>query len=359
MFKSLRVPERLFSLGMWVVSFVFAYFLSSLGGKIIGELPGVEQTVDPESFIPPEQLASARAGRKAVDARLATLQSQSNLIAPRLAAASNEYISEKSKFDSWIATRTATTDPRQDVELLRRQRAIDSLKTLETSVQGELDAVNLRLAETQQSSDSINTVFAQLQSDAQPAYERRKFSKELSVFLIRLIITLPLVLVALWLVMKKRKHPYWPLARGFVIFAVFTFFVQLVNYMPSYGGFVRNTVGIALTLVIAIYGIKAMQRYLAARRESEQRSATERQRTLGHEEAIKKMNVGVCPGCERAIAGGTQSPSNFCVHCGLNLFDNCAACGTRKNSFFQYCPTCGVTTEARANSASPSMAGSV
>ena len=349
MFKSLRVPERLFSLAMWAVSFVFAYFLTALGNKVVGELPGVDQSVTIDSHIPAATLAGLRVERLTLETQRQGVENQSTLSGTRLVAAQNAYRAARETFDTWITTRTATTDPQQDPEVLRRQRDIDALKAAESAIQSELDGLNSNLAQSRQSSDSLNTIENQLREDARPAYERELFVKELTVFGIRLLITLPLVVIAVWFVVKKRKSEYWPLARGFVLFALFAFFFELVPYLPSYGGFVRNGVGVVLTFVAGIYVIRAMKRYLATRQLVEQQSAVERQRTLGYEEAIKKMSAGVCPGCERPIAGGLQSPSNFCVHCGISLFDNCAACATRKNAFFQYCPTCGVTTEAKAN----------
>jgi len=349
MFKTLRVPERLFSLAMWAVSFVFAYFLTALGNKVVGELPGVDQSVTIESHIPPVALAQLRSDQQRLETQREALGNQSNLAGPRLVAAQNAYSAARETFDTWITTRTATTDPKQDPEVLRRQRNIDELKQAESAIQAEFDGLNSKLAQSRQSTDSLNTIENQLKETARPAYERELFVKELTVFGIRLLITLPLLVIAGWFVVKKRRSEYWPLARGFVLFALFAFFFELVPYLPSYGGFIRNGVGVILTFIAGIYVIRAMKRYLAARKLVEQQSAVERQRTLGYEEAIRKMNAGVCPGCERPIAGGLQSPSNFCVHCGISLFDNCAACATRKNAFFQYCPTCGVTTEAKAN----------
>lgn len=349
MLKSLRVPEKLFGVAMWVVSFVFAAFLIGLGREVVGRLPGVDQSVTLESHIPPDALAKLRADRAIVNTGMNAVERQRDITSTRLTAAQNEYRAARETFDTWIATRIATTDPQQDPEVLRRQRGVDVLKNNESAVQGEVDRLDAQLVVSRQSLDSLSGVQATLEEAARPAYERELFVKELMVFVIRLMMTLPLLIVAGWLVAKKRKSEYWPLARGFVLFALFAFFFELVPYLPSYGGYVRYGVGVVGTFLAGLYVIRAMRRYLAKRQVVEQQSAVERQRTLGYEEAIKKMSAGVCPGCERPIAGGLQSPSNFCVHCGLNLFDNCGTCTTRKNAFFQYCPSCGVTTAARAN----------
>ena len=182
MFKSLRVPERLFSIAMWAVSLVFAYFLTMLGSKVVGELPGVDQTVTLESHIPPAELAKVRTSRATYEAKRDALNNQTNLVSPRLTAAGNVYRAARESFDTWISTRTATTDPKQDPEVLRRQRNIDSLKAVEAAVQAEQDALNSQQAETRQSLDSLDAKTFELQEAARPAFERDLFVKELTVF---------------------------------------------------------------------------------------------------------------------------------------------------------------------------------
>lgn len=347
MFKSLRVPERLFEITMWVVSLVFAGFLTGLGAKVVGDLPGVDQTASIESHIPPAALAAIRTRRTGLAETQRTLNTERETAQGRLTAAENASRNAQESFQTWIATRTATTDPQQDPEVLRRTREVDQLKRAERDIQSETERIDASLLAASQSLDSLSRAEEGLNEAARPAFEREQFRKELTVFLIRLLITGPLLIIAAWLVAKHRKSEYWPLGRGFVLFALFAFFVELVPYLPSYGGYIRYGVGVIGTAIAGLYVIRAMRRYVAKRQIAEQQSATERRKTMGYEDAVKKMNAGVCPGCERAIAGGTQSPSNFCVHCGLNLYDNCAACSTRKNAFYQYCPTCGVPTAAR------------
>src|SRR3954468_13484729 len=337
MLKALRVPERLFQIAMWLVSFVFAGFLIGLGGKIVGDLPGGKQDLSLEQFLDPAQVARNRFVQDSLG-RLERSQTAARDRAQlRLTAAGNVYRNARQSFQAWIATRTATTDPAQDPEVLQRTRELDALKASEQSAQAEVDRLEGDLLLVSQAENQQRERYASLEEQARGRYERARFQQELRVFGIRLALTLPLLLVAAWLVLRKRKSQYWPLARGFVLFALFAFFVELVPYLPSYGGYVRYGVGVLASAIAGVYAIRAMQRYLARRAEEERQSESERRRALPYEEAMKRMAAGVCPVCERPIANaGPGTPANFCVHCGMTLFDECGSCHTRKNAFFHF-----------------------
>lgn len=345
-FNPLRVPERLFALAMWVVSLVFASFLIGLGGKVVGELPGVEQRIGLEQFVDSAQDAGLRARADSLRELLRDREAERERLALAETTAGNAYAAARESFTNWIATRTATTDPSQDPEVVTRTRALDALRDAQRAREREREAVDEQLLAARQADADVEVRRQALREAAQGRFDRALFRHELEVFAIRLALTLPLLLLAGWMAVRKRRSDYWPLYRGFVLFGLFAFFVELVPYLPSYGGYVRYGVGIVASLVAGHYVIRAMRRYVAKRQTAAAQSEAERRQALGYEEALKRIGAGVCPGCERAIATGPSGPGNFCVHCGMTLFDTCRACDVRKNAFFQFCPSCGVPAVA-------------
>ena len=61
MSKALRLSEKWFRFGLWLVAFAFASFLIGLGGTVVRNLPQVEQTLDLEDFIDKPAADKARA----------------------------------------------------------------------------------------------------------------------------------------------------------------------------------------------------------------------------------------------------------------------------------------------------------
>lgn len=348
MIKGVRVPERVYRGVLWLVSIVFAGFIIGLGNLVIGDLPMVESQVytapaddTPAIWQVRDEIRKIGDSKTAIDDKLEIQRLQLEQ-AQRQSSTANE------TFKTWIAARTATTNPQQDPEVLARTRELESLKANERSIQQAIAALENQRAPLDQRENALRLDENRLINDAIPAQERAMFWQELRVFGLRLAITLPMLATAAWMVVRKRKSDHWPLMRGFVLAAVFVFFVELVPYLPSYGGYIRYAVGIILTFAAGHFLIKNMRAYLAHRQEVEAQAEKERRARVSHDEAFKKMAAKVCPGCDRPISTTGDAEANFCVHCGMTLFDHCHSCNTRKMAFFRYCMTCGTPAKDEA-----------
>ncbi|MDO8905697.1 serine endopeptidase [Hydrogenophaga sp.] len=340
MSQSMRWSEKWFRRGLWLVAFVFAWFLVGLGGTIVGDLPQVEQSQSLDDFLDTQRApalkqsieAAQRAGRDAQDAL-----DQARL---RLQTAQANNRAARETFSNWLATRRATERPEQDEELIRRTRDLDAYRLAEREALAGVEAQEQAALDARQTEQRAQDQLRDLQDAARDSYLSAQRAQELRVFLYRLALTLPLLVAAGWLFAKKRHGTYWPFVWGFIFFAVFAFFVKLVPYLPSYGGYVRYLVGIVLTVVGGRYAIRALQRYLEKQKQVEALPDSQRRHDLDYDLALKRLGKGVCPGCERAV--DMKDPQNdFCPHCGMGLNNRCGGCHVRKNAFARYCHGCG------------------
>lgn len=353
MSKSLRWSEKWFRRGLWLVALLFAWFLTGLGSTIVGDLPRVEQTRSLEDFMDPLRTPALRrvldeARRDAQEAQEALDQAQ---LRHQTAQASNR--AERETFANWLATRQVTQRPEQDSELIARTEALDRLRQAERQALGEVERQQQAALDARQAQDRAQAEWLDLEHSARDTYRRAQQAQELRVFGYRLALTLPLLGLAGWLFRKHRQGPSWPFVWGFIFFALFAFFVELVPYLPSYGGYVRYIVGILLTVVGGRYAIAALQRYLERQKQVEALPDNQRRQGMDYDLAQARLVKNVCPGCERPV-DLKDGKTDFCPHCGLCLFDHCGHCSTRKSAFARYCFSCGA--EAKPGEGDPANA---
>lgn len=343
MSKSLRLSEKWFRRGLWVVAFVFASFLTGLGRTVVADLPKVEGNVRIEQFS--DAQAVERQRLVVEDARKRTTIATADLEQAQLKvrSAQSDTASARDTFNSWLATRSVTERREQDPEVISRTRGLESLRQAERQALSGVQAQQQVLLDAQQASRLAQAQMASILEGGRAAFNAAQRGQELRVFLYRLALTLPLLAIAAYLFVKHRKGMYWPFVYGFIYFALVAFFVELVPYLPSWGGYVRYIVGIAITVIAGRYAIVALNAYLERQKQAEQLPEAKRRDELSYDVALTRLSKGVCPGCERPVEL-KDGKTDFCPHCGIGLQDHCGSCSARKSAFSKFCFSCGVSS---------------
>lgn len=342
MANHLRLSEKWFNRGLWLIAFLFAYFLIGLGGTIVGDLPKIENQLSTDDFVDKKEKEKLTEKQKSLDQSETLTTEKLEQAQLRLKTARADYQAAKQDFDAWVTTRHATQKADQDLDLITRTANLERLRKKEREQLHGVELIQKDLLDTTQAKAQTNRQLAALESAAREQFEAAYKKIELRVFVYRLVFVLPLLLAAAFLFVKHRKKTYWPFVWGFILFSFFAFFVELVPYLPSYGGYVRYTVGAVVTLVAGKYSIAALQRYIEQQRELEKQPDAQRKKDIQYDLAFTRINKSICPSCERPI---TKESDNFCQHCGIEIFDTCTSCSTRKIAFSKFCFHCGKQTE--------------
>jgi predicted RNA-binding Zn-ribbon protein involved in translation (DUF1610 family) len=337
---TMRWSEKWFQRGLWLVALAFSGFLIGLGGTIVDNIRDVEPLLTQQQFIDQVRWTPLEKAQKQAEERESEASERLDQANQKGGVAKANYDAARATFENWLATREATSRPDQDPELVTRTRALDNLKAAERQAQRVVESQKQAVLDARQARNQAEAPMADLRRQADLALERAERSQQLRIFLYRLALTLPLLLIAGWLFARKRKSQYWPFVWGFIFFAGFAFFVELLPYLPSYGGYVRYIVGIIVTAVAGRQAIVGLQRYLALQRAAEALPDAQRRQKLDYDAAIARVANCVCPGCERSL-DLKDLALDFCPHCGIHLFDHCTVCSTRKNAFAHFCHACG------------------
>lgn len=340
MSKGVRLSEKWFNRALWAVAIIFAWFLTGLGKSIIGDLPQVETQYTTEHFVNHVTIEPLRTEMKVIAQQRQRLGDQLEQANLQLTIRQKDYQAARSTFDNWVTTRDVTQLSTQDDELVRRTQQLDTLKVQERHAEKAVEAIQQKQTDMFQHEAQLQARINAMEDVARKKLDEARQHQVTRVFLYRLLLTLPLLALAAWLFAKQRKSQYWPFVWGFIIFALMVFFVELVPYLPDYGGYVRYLVGIVLTVVGGKYAIAALQRYLEQQKLAEAQPEFQRREELGYDTALERLGKNICPGCERQVDLKNEH-NDFCMHCGICLHNYCSGCNARKNAFAKFCHKCG------------------
>jgi hypothetical protein len=338
--KGLRSTETWMRRAFWLVAFVFAGFLIGLGSQVIdnlaylGPVPPEDAFVDKAKAAPiKEAIAQAEETRRTAGDSLEQAQHKHEV-----AQAATQ--SARQAFDNWVATRQSTARPDQDGELIARTRALDRLVAAEQAALEAVQAQKKILLDANQAEYRARDAYDALLAPSRRLVQEQAERESRKVFWLRIGVTLPLLVLAGWLFKHKRNGTYWPFTWGFIFFALFAFFVELVPYLPTFGGYMRYGVGIVLTVLGGRYAIRWLQAWLARQKAIEALPEQQRKTGMRYDLVMGHIAKGLCPSCERP-ANYKDETLAHCPHCGFRLFDRCPACTVRKNALMRFCFSCG------------------
>ncbi len=338
----------------YIISIMLAIFLIGLANRIIWDIDETDNRPTVTQFESETEVHDYRLLENAIQDSIAKIMRSKEALQLKIDLAETTLAQEQSSFKSWISTRTATQSSSVDAEVRKRNRTMDSIQESLNDLEVEKTALKSAISGLRDEKRDIKQWASTEMDKAYDLYKTALQRYELNIFLKRLLFVLPILLVGIWMLVKKRKQTFWPLYRGFVFFSLYGFFVGLVPYLPSYGGYVRYTIGILVSVFLGIYAIRSLQTFVRRKKEELQKSTEERSQEIKYDVAEKALENHMCPSCGKDYlineihqSGGRKGiignlkVTNYCRHCGLQLFKDCNTCETTNYAHLPHCYSCG------------------
>jgi len=354
--KSATRFETISKIILSIISVTLSYFLISISQKVLDDVTRVYKPPRIDDFMNRESLDFYEAEIARFKSRIDSLNEKQSQTQQALRLAENVYASEKESFDAWIKTRKTIGSPGQDSEVLSRTRKLDELRNARDGWRSQSLHNLSSIAEREKEISLSEHHKRSLTQDAWGQLESASRTYNLKIFSIRLAFALPILAISAFLVIRYRKSKFSPFVWGYALFSLYVFFVGLVPYLPSYGGYIRYAVGIVLTIFVGYYVIRQLTTYTERKKADLAKSSLERAKDIQYESALKSFVSNTCPSCERnyfVIKNVTDTDPNFCIHCGLRIFGKCPACGQRIFAHFRHCSACGESISVEALSQQP------
>jgi predicted RNA-binding Zn-ribbon protein involved in translation (DUF1610 family) len=340
--KKLEKTSKLIN---YIIAIVLCGFLISLSGKLIDDVDEWKERPRVEEFQNTELLEKKESEIEKIDIKIELKEEKKSSIENTIKVVNNNYDNAKKSFDNWLEARKTVGSPNEDKEVLSRANELDEYYKTQQEWKKELSVISSEIQVLTKDKNEINEI---IYNEEDKAYEEREKAirkYDLKIFLIRLLFILPILLLGIFFIIKYRKHKYWPLFLGFVLFP----------YLPSYGGYIRYTVGIILSVLFGIYAINKIKKFIEHKKSELLVSTTERAKKVQTETAEKALDDHMCPSCGKDFivkkwdkSAGKKDKTetygivtNFCRFCGLELFKKCNKCDSENFAHLPFCSNCG------------------
>jgi len=347
--------ERTSRIVYYSISTILCVFLILLSNRIIGDLDSTTKMPYSGDFENKSVLAAFDADFETLDDELEIIYSKKETIEKTIAMAKDNYANEKQSFDNWLQTRKTLGSPDKDKDVIDRANKLDDFYKIEQEWRAQLNTLQGQIDEISKKRQEIQKSVNREQSEAYEQYGKALKRYDLKVFLIRLIFVTPILALGIFFFVRYRRHKFYPLYFGFTLFSLYAFFFGLVPYLPSYGGYVRYSVGVALSVGLGYYAIKQIRKFIDQKQAELKISTQERAKKIQSATAEKALENHFCPSCgkdfllrkwEFSVTKTAETDTyklvtTFCRHCGLELFKNCSNCGTKNFAHLLFCSSCG------------------
>ncbi len=350
--KKLEKTSKLVNI---IISTVLCGFLILLSSKVIGDVDDWRNYPDVEDYKDKAVIATNDALIATLNVKIEAEYSKMTTLNLASKMADENYSNAKQSFDTWLKTRKVIGSPSKDNEVIKRANLLDEYRLIGQDWVTKIDSVQQKINGF---NNEVNVIYSKTENEMDKAYKLRAVdvkAYEMKIFLIRLVIVLPILLLGIFFLVRFRKHKYWPLFLGFILFSFYAFFIGLVPYLPSYGGYIRYTVGIILCILFGVFAINKIKAFIENKKKELKVSTKERAKNVLTETAEKALESNMCPSCGKGfvVVGWDQTSdakkkpmksvliTNYCRFCGLQLFKKCENCDTKNFAHLPFCSNCG------------------
>lgn len=330
---------------IWLLSFVL---------DDISRMRGPDYTTIIEAALDPEQVAQ----RDSLNAQIAEQEKQSGREKEIQADLKRSMENGRSTMQQMMDLHRLSLE-KQSPPSEQEKEALATAQQRFLKAQNEFEESNARITASSQKrfelKETLNDVSEELSRQEEPAREAyyvQQRKHQLKLAGLKLLVIVPIFLIAVFLLYRYRRTPYRPVLLAAVIAAGVHLAVIMHLHFPSaFFKYIAIVVGIVAVLAFMVWLVRK-----AAKPDRNLLLKRYREAYRGHSCPICAYPIGRGPmrfavwtrkgpvlsaARQPETAESGEDEPYSCPSCGTGLFDRCGACSKSRHSLLSFCEHCG------------------